>query len=194
MFALFVPFLTTPPLTDDSVAGLLHRSDVQAELKMTKSQVEKWEAIDRIRAPKRGGTFEQDPVVLTDPAEQEKKDAEREKKAWSVIGPDQSVRLRELFLQRQGVRALSRDDVQWTLELTDPQKGDVRRAKTKRDMALRTLLDQSKRAKLDPKRVRDVLDAVDKQFIDDLNVVLTSEQADKLAQAGGRPFIFNDRR
>ena len=186
------------PKSDDSVAGLLHREDVQTELKLTDRQKKIWLELDPLPKPKRAATFQADPLVIPDPDIVEKKDFEREKKAWSILGPSQTLRLRELFVQRAGPRALLQSDVQFELELSEEQRDRVSQAKTKYVSTVHQLIDKLARTKseigrLDPKKVNDALAANDRRLADELDMVMTNEQRIHLEKMGGRKFTFLER-
>lgn len=181
--------------TDDSVAGLLHREDVQAELKMTPNQIKKWNEIDRLPKVKTGGTFESDPIDIADPYVLDKKNEERELKAWDFLGPSQAVRLMELVIQRAGIRAILRTNVQSALAMSDDQIAEVTQAKSRHHMAVKDLMRKvatttSEIGRLDPKRVADVQRAIDKTLEEDLDKVITQEQRNALADMGGKKFTF----
>lgn len=181
--------------SDDSVAGLLHREDVQTELKLTPQQLKKWNEIDRIPKPKTGSAFEGDPIAIADPGQIERKNAEREKKAWSILGPSQAVRLMELVIQRQGIRSLLREDVRASLELTEAQAAAVQQAKSRHDMAVVELMRKvasmnTQLGRPDPKKVSDVQATIEKTLIDDLDQIPTQDQRNKLAEMSGKKFTF----
>lgn len=186
-------------LADDSMAGMLHREDVQAELKFSKSQKTKWSEIDRLPRSARGSTFDGDPMDILDPDVIERRDTEREAKVWRFLGPDQSVRMLELFVQRNGVRTLLRSDYQKRLALTEDQVDQVRQAKARHDGDLRGLMKKIKGVnteigRLDPKKVANVRASIEKTLVEDLDKIATQEQRNQIDTLGGRKFRFLERR
>lgn len=187
------------PSRDDSMAGMLHREDVQAEVKFTKQQKIKWSEIDRPPKSSRGSTFEDDPLEILDPDAVEKRDKERETRVWRFLGPDQSVRMLELFVQRNGVRVLLRSDYQKLLSLTEDQIDQVLQAKARYDGDVRALMKKVKSVnteigRLDPKKVANVRTAIDKTLVDDLDRIPTQEQRNQIDTLGGKKFRFLERR
>ncbi|MBS1724762.1 MAG: hypothetical protein JSS66_17610 [Armatimonadetes bacterium] len=175
----------------DSPADLLHRPAVQAELALSQQQVQRWSEIDRLPKLRRGGTFEEDPLILVDPDEQEKKDLAREQKAWSILSPGQALRLRELTIQRAGIKALLRQDVQGELELSEDQRLSVLRAKSAYNITVREIIKKGASVRLDQKKVRDLLAKKDQELVDALTVIPTPAQNTKLESMAGRKFKFS---
>lgn len=95
--------------------GMMLRSDqFKAELKITPDQVKKLEAA----LPKQGqGGGGQD----TTPEERAKQRAEVEKKVQAILTPAQQLRIKEIELQMQGARALTREPVAKELGLSADQ-------------------------------------------------------------------------
>ena len=186
-------------LPDDSLAGLLHRDDVQTELKMTESQKKKWRELDRLATIKSGSSFENDPIAIQDPEVIEKRDAQREKKVWAVLTPDQNKRLMELTVQRNGPRMLASVHYQDILGLTEDQRSQVRNAKSEYSGSIRDLIRKRDSVKgeigrLDPKKVRDVLAQIEKRYVEALDLVMDQDQRNQLATMGGKLFKFSERR
>ncbi len=176
-----------------TLASLLRRSDVQAELKITDEEKTKIDALPR---PGRGGggggggapggggggarTF--DPAAAQARAEEEKKAIE------AILTPEQFTRLGQLLIQREGPTAVQHADVQASLGLNDDQKSKIKDLFDKYRQANRDL--RQKRREMDPQEYQDDVAKNAKALVDELAKVLTSEQADKLKAMGGAPFTF----
>lgn len=185
-------------IADDSVAGLLHREDVQTELGLSPAQQKKWLEIDRPPKARVGGALEDDPVSVEDPDVRDKRDAEREKRAWSVLGPSQTVRLLQLVVQWLGPKALMRQDVQDSLGLTEDQRSEARRARAAYVMAVRDVIKRlnmktTEFERPDPKKIRDRLAQIDKNLTDALDAIPNQDQRNQLAEMAGKKFVFAGR-
>jgi len=198
VFAVAVGPVQLVPI-DDSLAGLLHRDDVQAELKLTASQKKKWAEYDRMPSARRGSTFEGDPLLILDPEVVERRDVLREKKVWSFLGPDQSVRMMELLVQREGVKIILRPSHQVILSLSDEQRDTVRQAKARHNGAIRELIGKVSAAKgeigrVDPKKVRDAQKKIEAELMEELDKIPTQDQRNLIATLEGKKFRFLERK
>lgn len=183
----------------DTVASLLHREDVQTELKLTPKQLKQWLEVDRPPRPKRSGTFESDLLVIEDPQLVREREKQREERAWKLLGPGQTLRLMELFVQRAGPLAILRNDVQTRLELRDDQIHDIRLALAAHDMSVKELIKRQQTVKselgrLDPKKVKDAFQAREEELSSRLDLILDNEQRYKLGDLKGKPFRFLERK
>lgn len=183
----------------DSVASLLHREDVQAELKLTPGQLKTWGEIDKPPRLRRTGTFEADELQLEDPQAVREREAKREEKAWRLLTPSQVGRLSELYVQRVKSVAVLRSDVQAKLQFTAEQSQAVRVALAGYDMSLRSLIRKrdsvkSELGRLDPQKVRDSVKKIEADLSEQLDAVMTNEQRNDLTACGGKPFRFLERK
>jgi Spy/CpxP family protein refolding chaperone len=99
---------------------LLGQKSVREELKLTEEQAQKLGAEGRKIREKFAG------LGKAEPAEREKKMAELREESDKVLAeilkPEQAKRLKQIFLQHQGPRALTDAEVAKALEITDEQK------------------------------------------------------------------------
>ncbi|MBL8064326.1 MAG: hypothetical protein JNM34_00560 [Chthonomonadaceae bacterium] len=198
LFALFaVSFL--PALGDEqlseSIADLLHRADVQGEVNLTRSQLDKWLKLDPPPKAKVHSSFAPDSLELADPDVQAKREQEREKRVWSLLSPSQVSRLMELYIQRSGPACLARNDVQAVLEFSAPQCDEVRRATSEYRFLVNSIikLQTEKRSEFDrpdPKKLNDRLKLAKSKLRESLDRAMNPDQRDKLKQLGGKEFSF----
>lgn len=101
-----------------------------------------------------------------------------------VLEPKQSIRLKELRIQREGVRALDRSEVSKTLELTKEQLEEIRRIRSEASTAPGRA---GERPTAPPSR--DTL----RKLETDIMAVLSDEQKNQWEQLKGEPFRFPER-
>lgn len=183
----------------DSVASLLHREDVQAELKLTSSQLKTWNEIDKLPRVRRSGTFEADELRVEDPQMVRDCEAKREEKAWRLLTPSQVGRLSELFVQRVKSLAVLRSDIQARLQFTTEQSQAARIALADYDMSMRALIKKrgsvrSELGRLDPQKVRGAITKIERDLSEQLDAIITNDQRNQLTDYGGKPFRFLERK
>lgn len=108
-------------------------------------------------------------------------------KATESLEPDQKARLQQLFLQINGLLALSEKDVSDLLGLPDESLSTVKsriKAYDKESMAL--LMDVQKTRKLDKKKMKELRETA----LAELAKLLTTEQTLKWTTILGEPFKF----
>lgn len=196
--AIFLNVLFVSPPEDSTIADLLHREDVQAEIKLTDKQRKKLNEVDPLPKFVNTGTFESDKIVIVDPELALKKEDERERKVWLLLSPDQVTRIFQLHVQRNGVRTITRSDVQAHLQFTDSQKDSIRLAVAGRQMDLRDLIKLQKtkgleRDRVDPKKLEQKVNLVEQKYTDALRDILTLDQVNALEALGGKKFVFATR-
>lgn len=191
----------------NSMTGLLNRADVQAELKITDDQKAKLAELNPQRnrggggggagggggggaagggggGAAGGGNF--------DPAAMQQAMAEREKKTLAILTAEQGKRLKELYIQRVGNRALSREDIQKELGLSADQVAKIKDLNDKQRAANAELQQKMRNQEMDRQEGRDIMAKNQKTLEEEIGKVLTSDQADKLKSMRGAEFKFDE--
>lgn len=191
-----------------SMTGLLSRADVQAELKISDDQKTKIAELNPQRnrggggngngggnggaagggnrggGTGAGGNF--------DPAQMQQMMAEREKKTLEILNADQQKRLKELYIQRVGNRALLREDVQKELGLSSDQTAKIKDLQDKQRTANQELQQKMRNQEIDRTEGRDIMTKNQKTLDEELGKVLTGEQATKFKDMRGAEFKFDE--
>ena len=113
-------------------AGLVANQDVQKELKLTKEQTSKAEAVARAVREKYHGEFakfeELDAQARFEKTAENVRNmtSETNKGLADVLKPEQMKRYRQIQLQQLGLMAFTEPDVQSKLKLSDDQVGQIR--------------------------------------------------------------------
>lgn len=184
----------------NSMTGLLNRADVAGELKLSDDQKAKLAEL----APQRGaggqrnaggaagggaagggqGTF--------DPAAAAQRAAEREKQILAILNEGQAKRLKELYIQRVGNRAVSREDIQKELGLSTDQVAKIKELQDKQRTANQELQQKIRNQEVDQQEGRDIMTKNGKTLDEELGKILTSDQASKLKAMRGTEFTFEE--
>ncbi len=173
-----------------NAAMLLRDPKVQTELKLTDEQKEKFQKIgekykddfDKARA-------DMDFKKIGELMKQAGDDAE--KAAPDILQADQLKRLKQLEVQRGGLEAFSRDDVQTALKLSDKQKKDIDEAKTELE---KDATDMLKDAQGDREKMADAIKkvmALRKDAVDRAVDGLTDDQKKTWKDLTGDKFEFS---
>lgn len=187
---------------NNSMIGLLQRSDVQKELNLSDDQKSKLEATRPARGQGGnrgnggggnggGGNGGGGQRPAQDPEAMAKAAAEREKTMLEVLTPDQSKRLRELFVQRAGSRAVIRPDIQDALKLTATQKEKIGELQKNQREANQAVMEKVRNGEIERTAVADIQKKNDSILQEEINKILTVEQRDKLKSMGGAAFTFD---
>lgn len=177
--------------------GLLMRKDVQEDLKLSADQISKIEAIQKkaqedMRAKMEeirnsGGDFE------GARAEMQKAMAETTKKALAVLTPEQGKRFKEIRIQMQGNRILLDPEIQKELGVTSDQKMKIDKIQSDMQEGMRSMMqDMQGGGGMSREEMRAEMQKRQKKMDEDLGKVLTVEQAAKLKEMAGKPFIKKD--
>ena len=191
---------------NNSLIGLLNRDDVKGELKISDDQKSKLDALRPARGQggnrggggnagggnggggngggnRQGGTF--------DPEAMRKLQAEREKNTLEVLTADQVKRLKELYVQRVGARAVLREDFQTELKITPDQKSKIEALQKTQQEANQSVMEKVRSGELERTAVQDIMKKNETALTDELNKVLTADQKAKLKALEGTPFKFD---
>ncbi len=173
--------------------SLVNRDDVKEDLKLTDDQKTKLDAINTELNEKRRAVFtdsngDRDAMVKG----MTKLGEDTAKKVNEVLTADQQTRLKEIFIQFQGNRAVTNKDVAKDIALTDDQKKSVDDLVKKQGDAQRSVFEKVQAGEIDRSEVRAIMDKNNKALDDEIGKVLTSDQKDKLKTMGGKPFVRKD--
>jgi hypothetical protein len=184
---------------NNNMIGLLQRSDVQTELKLSDDQKSKLEAMRPARGQGGnrgggnggGGNGGGGQRPAQDPEAMAKAAAEREKTTLEVLSPEQTKRLLELYVQRVGSRAVIRADVQEALKINSTQKEKITELQKNQREANQAVMEKVRNGEIERAAVADIQKKNDSILQDELNKILSAEQREKLKSMGGAPFKFD---
>jgi len=184
-------------------AMVLLRSDVQEDLKLSDEQKTKLETMRQsLRGGRRGGGRrnggdgaggagggERQPRGERPTREQMEAQREAQQKQINdLLTPDQQKRLKEIQLQLAGSQAIVNPEVQKDLALTDAQKTKIASLqKTFRD-AMGAIRERVQKQEITREQSGESMRKNNDVLREELQKVLTPEQAAKLKAMGGKPF------
>jgi Spy/CpxP family protein refolding chaperone len=161
---------------------LLTQKSVQEELKMSEEQVKK---VSELEAKQREAFRDFRDLSRE---ERQKKFQEmakaNEKAIGEILKPEQLKRVKQISLQRQGLRALGDPEVAEALKLTAEQKDKVKAVMDETGKEMRALFG----AGLDRDEARKKMEEIRKASEEKLMTILTDEQKTKLKELQGEPF------
>ncbi len=173
-----------------NAAMLLRDEKVQTELKLTDEQKEKFQKIgEKYKDDLQKAFGDRDFKKVGELMKQAGDDAE--KAAPDILKADQLKRLKQLEVQRGGLEAFSREDVQAALKLTDKQKKDIDEAKTELE---KDATDMLKDAQGDREKMADAIKkvmALRKDAVDRAVDGLTDDQKKEWKELTGEKFEFS---
>lgn len=188
------------------VGALIHTEAVQKELKMEKEQVDKsTEAATKVRE-KHADEF----AKLRDLSQEERRTKTTEltkvindetlAALETILNAEQVKRLKQLELQRAGVAAFTRVEVEKTLTLNDEQKGKLKTISEESATKMRELMGGGRGQGGRPQRGAGggrgtapdqiKIDALRKEYLDKAVAVLTDEQKKTWGEMTGAAFTF----
>lgn len=186
----------------DSLNGLLRRADVQAELKLTDDQKTKL-------VPQRGaggagggggqrgqggagGGGGQGGGQAFDPAAMRQRQAEQEKLVFETLDATQGARLKGLYVQRVGNRAILSGTIAKELSLTDDQNKKIEELQTKQREAMQSVMEKMRNGEIERDQLQDIMKKNNDIFSEELGKILTEDQKGKLKTMRGADFKFVD--
>lgn len=188
----------------DSLNGLLRRADVQAELKLTDDQKTKL-------VPQRGqggagggggqgqgggqrgqGGAGGGGGQGFDPAAMRQRQAEQEKLVFETLDATQGARLKGLYIQRVGNRAVLSGAIAKDLGLTDDQNKKIEELQTKQREAMQSVMEKMRNGEIERDQIQDIMKKNNDIFSDELGKILTEDQKGKLKTMRGADFKFVD--
>lgn len=176
------------------LAGLLRMPEVQAELKVDDAQKALLEGVMRPQFGPggfRGGQPGERPNFEEIRKQMEARRLEQEKKIAEVLDKNQMARLKQLDLQRQGIRAIGRPDVQTALKLSADQKSKVQAALQAERTGVQALFQPSgDGGRPDFQTIGPKMQELRASTDAKLNAVLTPQQKTQFTQMQGAKFNF----
>ncbi len=190
----------------DSLNGLLRRTDVQAELKLTDDQKTKL-------VPQRGGGAGgagggqgggqrgqggagggggQGGGQAVDPAAMRQRQAEQEKLVFDTLDATQGARLKGLYVQRVGNRAVLSGVIAKDLELTADQNKKIEGLQAKQREAMQAVMEKRRNGEIERDQIQDIMKKNNDIFSEELGKILTEDQKGKLKTMRGADFKFVD--
>lgn len=180
-----------------TAAGLANRKEVQDELKLSDDQKAKLkEHQDKVAAERQaarqngggggggGGNFDREAMMKA----MAERNAAEEKAVKEILTPEQWKRLWEIWVQNQGNRAILNEQVQKDLGITDDQKAKIKDLQTKQQEAGAAMREKMQNGEIDRSEIQDIMAKQQKTMDEELGKILTSEQAAKLKEMGGKEF------
>lgn len=190
----------------NSMTGLLNRADVQTELKLSADQKSKLTELMPQRGQRNGGgggggnaggggggnAGAGGGQGNFDPAQMRQQMAEREKKILEILNADQAKRLKELYVQRAGNQALTREDIQKELGFSADQTKKVSDLQQAQRDAMQELRQKMQNQEIDRDQMREISQKNNETMNTELGKVLSAEQAAKFKAMRGAEFKFED--
>jgi hypothetical protein len=174
----------------NSIAGLLRRADVQADLQLTDDQKAK---IAALPAPARRARGQN--ATPPTPEEQEAARAqalETTKQAEAILTPEQTHRVREIRIQLAGERAVLMGEVQTALGVSAEQKAKLKVLDTNYRAANQSIQEKVRSQEIDRAAARTSQQANTETLMTEIHKVVTPAQFDKLKELGGKPFVSTE--
>lgn len=175
-----------------NVLGMLHRREVQAELKLTEKQKAKLDKPTGDDWREIGLIFRD--VYSVPSKERPKKAAEfrtlREKKIAEVLDADQQRRMGEILLQQEGCSALANPELAELLKLSQDQRRQVGAVTKEFAQARRSVFSGGNR---DWKEMGKKMDELRKKESEKLATLLTDAQREQWQGLLGKPFELERR-
>lgn len=181
---------------------LVNRQDVQKELGITVEQRSKLREMQEkmqseMRARFQGGPGQQGqpggPPDMEEMRRTMRAQEEQSNKALGeVLSADQMKRLKELSVQRAGMRAVMSPDVQKELGLNAEQVKKVETLQTKQREAMQAVMEKARNQEIEFSEVRELMEKNGRIMDEELGKVLTDAQRGKLKEMGGKPFQFDE--
>ena len=137
-----------------------------------------------------GGGFDME-AMRKQQAEQK---AKSEKAIKEILTEAQWKRTYEIWVQNQGNRAILNEQVQKDLALTDDQKSKIKDLQTKQQEAGQAMMEKMRNGEIQREEIQDLMTKQNQVMNDELGKILTTEQAAKLKEMGGKAFKLPERR
>ena len=176
------------PFAGSFILSLATFSEVQKELKLTPDDSKKIdEQLSKVGEEVQGvfqdagGDFGKLQVAIT------KINVKADGDYLKTLTPDQSKRLKQLFVQFDGAGVMVRDDFATDIGLTDDQKAKVSKLQTDQGKKIADLFQSGGG---DPSSMAPEMKKLQDQFKVELTGVLTADQKKKLEEMKGAAFEF----
>ncbi len=183
-----------------SMAMLLGREDVQAELKLDDDQKGKLDAQragarDKMRAAftsMRGAGDGGEDAMKAAQTKMMAMFEDMAKDALSVLTEGQKKRLQELYVQSSGPLAVSQPDIAKEIGLSEAQKAKIDDLQRMQGEATQGLWERVNNQEIERDEAMETMEKNTKVMDAEVGKILTQPQRDKLKALGGTPFEFKD--
>lgn len=176
-------------------ASLVNRTDVQEDLKLTSAQKD---SLTKLREKQQedqrammenlrnsgGGGFDREAFQKM----QQENQAKNEKAVNEILTPEQQKRLKEIWVQLQGNRAIMDAKIQDELGFDQGQKDAVKALQAKQQEATQSLMEKMRNQEIDREQMQEISRKNDETMLAELGKILKEDQAAKLKAMGGAPF------
>jgi Spy/CpxP family protein refolding chaperone len=172
-------------------AGLINNKGVQEELKLTDEQKEKATKIRMDMFAKMQDVFQSaagDQDKLR--AEMRKVNDTFAKTITELLKPDQAKRFKQIELQVLGLNALTREDVQKELKLTDKQKSAVTDALQAMRQSIQDLGQPNFQDQEEMRKRQEKIQALNKEHLAKVAKSFTDDQKKTWTEMLGKPFDY----
>jgi len=183
-------------------AGLVNRADVQKDIKITdeqKKKLEEYQSKQREEQRARmeemrngggggGGGFDREAMQKM----QAENQAKQEKAIKEILDEKQWNRVREIWVQLNGNRAILNAEVQAKLNLTDDQKAKIKELQAKQQEANQSVMEKMRNQEITREEMQEANKKNNDALSAELGKVLTEDQAKALKAMGGEPFKADD--
>jgi Spy/CpxP family protein refolding chaperone len=169
---------------------LLRSKDIQTDLKLSDDQVKKLTDLQTKQQEDMRSAFQnaQASGSPPDPAEMKKINDGYTSQFDAVLTGDQKMRLDQLFVQWQKGRALTNEEVQNKLGLSDDQKAKIKDLMDKYNEANRALFQKVQNQEISREDMQTTMKQNTDTLNDQLGKVLTDSQTAKFKDMQGAPF------
>ena len=181
----------------NSPAGLVNRADVQKDIKVTdaqKAKLDEYQTKQREEQRARmeemrnggggGGGFDREAMQKMMAENQ----AKQEKAIKEILDEKQWTRVRQIWVQLQGNRAILNAEVQKELKLDDAQVTKIKELQTKAQEANQSVMERVRNQEITREESQEINRKNNEAMGTELAKILTTEQAAALKAMGGEPF------
>lgn len=182
-------------------ASLINRTDVQEDLKLTAAQKEGLAKLQEKQQEERrammeemrnsgGGGFDREAMTKM----MQESQAKNEKAVNALLEPGQITRLKEIWVQLQGNRAILDAKIQEELGFDQAQKDAVKALQDKQAEAMQSLMEKMRNQEIDREQMTEISTKNNETMNTELGKIMKPEQAAKLKTMGGAPFKATEQR
>jgi len=177
-------------------SALVNRADVQEDLKLTaaqkesltklreKQQEDQRAMMENLRNSGGGGGFDREAMTKM----MQENQAKNEKAVNEILTPEQQKRLKEIWVQLQGNRAIMDAKIQDELGFDQGQKDAVKALQAKQQEAAAALREKMQNQEIDREQMTEISRKNDEVMLAELGKIMKEDQAAKLKTMGGAPF------
>ncbi len=177
-------------------SALVNRADVQEDLKLTaaqkesltklreKQQEDQRAMMENLRNSGGGGGFDREAMTKMIQENQ----AKNEKAVNEILTAEQQKRLKEIWVQLQGNRAIMDAKIQDELGFDQGQKDAVKALQAKQQEAAMSLMEKMRNQEIDREQMTEISRKNDEVMLAELGKIMKEDQAAKLKAMGGAPF------